>query len=146
MIIDRKGTMGGNPDVLGIARLRIAHHLIKVGNLLKAGNPELHPFNCIWHLLQVANTEKDVFLLLLTKWLNFGSSFNTLRRGIIRTGFAQSMQIITNDFYKYSRIDFSANIHQWFLQILTNKYMPIITDSFLQIFTNWFLWFQLLGM
>jgi len=67
MIIDRKGTMGGNPDVLGIARLRIAHHLIKVGNLLKAGNPELHPFNCIWHLLQVANTEKDVFLLLLTK-------------------------------------------------------------------------------
>ena len=145
MIIDRKGTMGGNPDVLRIARLRIAHHL-KVGNHPKAGNPELHPFNCIWHLLQVTNTEQDVFLLLLTKWLNFGSSFNTLRRGIIRTGFAQSMQIITNDFYKYSRIDFSAHIHQWFLQILTNKYMPIITDSFLQIFTNWFLWFQLLGM
>lgn len=59
----------------------------------EVGNPDFHSFNCIWHLLQVANTEQDVFFLFLT-WLNFGSSLNTLPRVIIRTGFVQFLSPI----------------------------------------------------
>jgi len=75
MKTDSKGTMGGNPDVERITHLRIAHQQVgllptskwdccpppSVGNP-EVGNPDLHSFNCIWHLLQVENTERDFLI------------------------------------------------------------------------------------
>jgi len=62
--------MGGNPDVVIGDQLGIVWAIprqyqawqsqgnAKLGNP-KLGNPNLHSFICIWHLLQVANTEQD---------------------------------------------------------------------------------------
>jgi len=94
----------------------------------EVGNPDFHSFNCIWHLLQVANTEQDVFFLFLT-WLNFGSSLNTLPRVIIRTGFVQFLSPIDFCFLlQLSLTHSNYNLGNWQELMMDNWYGCILSN------------------
>jgi len=81
--------MGGNPDVLRIAQLKIVRYQVWAIPRLAILTFTHSTAYGTYYKLQILN--KMFFFLT---WLNFGSSLNTLPRVIIRTGFAQFLSPI----------------------------------------------------
>ena len=125
MIIDRKGTMGSNPDVLRIAQLRIARYQVWAIPRLAILTFTHSTAYGTYYKLQILN--KMFFLT----WLNFGSSLSTLPRGIIRTGFAQFLSPIDFSFllqFSLTRCNNNHNLGNW-QAAMNNWYGCILSKS-----------------
>ena len=126
MIIDRKGTMGSNPDVLRIAQLRIARYQVWAIPRLAILTFTHSTAYGTYYKLQILN---KMFFFDMTKFWKL--SQYPAKRKFIRTGFAQFLSPIDFSFllqFSLTRCNNNHNLGNW-QAAMNNWYGCILSKS-----------------